>query len=170
MKPTNKKQRRKAIVAFSIIFGISVILLALVFYFTLSIPQSEAHQLRSKLADVENQSKFEKDYFAKKVKELNAEFAKLTDDSSEDRDVTYRLIGNLIADVSVEVQKDSTWRKEMYQDILSAYTSWKQNEESLAVTSKAKEDNCADVKEELRQCRAELKSLKTTEKKDSMGL
>jgi hypothetical protein len=166
MKPVNKKQRRKAITTFAILFGVSVILLALVFYFTLSLPQSENLQLRKQLTDIEKQSQFEKEFFAVKVNEVNSEFSKFDDDAF-DKDVVHAKIGELILTMQQRASQDSSWRKNMYLDIINAYSGWKQAENQL---QEARESNCADIRAELARTRNELSQLKASKQKDSMGL
>jgi len=163
MKPKNSKERRSSILKFGLLFLFTVALIVTAFFFDFDrVPFRENEVLREKTAIVENDVKFQKD-FSKGMFRIEKLIDSLSrPDKKEDIYYINRSLESEIADLSETIDtKDTTFRKRMYVNIVSAYRQIKEMKE--VIESQKKEfKELEDYKTALRETREQLERANTS--------
>ncbi|MCK4746833.1 MAG: hypothetical protein KAT15_07360 [Bacteroidales bacterium] len=134
MEPQNKKERSRLILRFLVLFIIAVLLVTIPFYFTIRLPAKENRRASEELLRLQKQLDFQRDYFAVRmdsVKHL------LDTYKSEDVDVDKLNadIGFLLSKMEQSFAADTSWRFDMYENIIQTYLSIKKTQNSLMKVS-----------------------------------
>lgn len=121
MKPKNKKERTQSILKFVLIFGITLLLALVAFYFDFNtLPFKENKILKERIVQVKKEEEFQK-AFSKKAVEINSLI-----DSLDTPGINLQYFNALINDKIVDLQKsiparDSTANYELYVNSVQSY-------------------------------------------------
>lgn len=130
MKPQNYKERNLAFLKFVLLFTATCGLIVLAVFFGTRLPLQENIYLREKIESLENQLQAQR-HFAGKMEGIRSLLDSM-DLPNVNADYMQQLISSELADVQSSIpQNDSTYRQEMYSNILQTYLELKTAKHSL---------------------------------------
>jgi len=156
MEPQNKPERNKSIRRFSALFIGGILLVAIPLYLTMRLPGRENRLTSEELQNLQAQLDFQRDYFALRmdsVKHLLDSY----DTDGIDIDKLNADIGFLLSEMENSIAEDTSWRFNMYENIIDTYLSVKKTHNSLK-----------EVSAELAKCRSGLRSSRARRPSDSL--
>ena len=130
MEAQNTKERKKVTFRFSVLFIACILLVAIPLYFTIGLPGKESKQTSEELQILQEKSDFQKDFFAVRmdsVKHLMDSY----DSDGVDRDKLNADIGFLLSEMANSIAGDTSWRFNMYENIIDSYLSIKSSKNEL---------------------------------------
>ena len=155
MKPKNSKERRSAFFKFLGLFLVTMLTLLVAVYFNFKVPNKENALLKTQVKAVEKEMTFQNDFSA----EMESIKSMIDSLDVPGQNVPYQ--NSKISEKLVSLQKtiptkDSTFRYDMYSNIVAAYADLQQSEGELIDLKDAK-NTIEDYKEALEKCRNDLK-------------
>lgn len=141
MKPINKSERNKAIIKFFLLLSIFVALVIMVIFFDFKVPSVENKYLHSQMKKTEKLMDIEED-FAEKMDRVKA-LIDTMDQPGVNSEYIEQLISTQLADMQTSLPSDSTFRHDMYTNVIQTYLELKNAKSSLMELS--------DVQKELEE-------------------
>ncbi|AEH02121.1 type VI secretion system transmembrane protein TssO [Lacinutrix sp. 5H-3-7-4] len=155
MKPKNSKERRSAFFKFLALFVITMLAILFAVYFNFKVPNQENTLLKAQVKSVEKEMEFQNN-FSKEMSEIKRMIDSL---DVPGQNLPYQ--NSKISEKLVELQKtiptkDSTFRYDMYSNIVATYVNLQQSEGELIDLNDAK-STIEEYQTALEKCRNELK-------------
>lgn len=155
MKPKNIKERRKTFLKFLLIFLLTVTFILVAVYFNFKVPKKENKLLKDQVKIVKKEMIYQNGFYD------NMKSIKGMIDSLDvpGQNISYQstLINKKLVDLQKSVPtKDSTYRYDMYMNILDLYVELQSAKEELRSLVDAK-STIEEYKDALDKCREELK-------------
>ena len=123
MDPLNKKERTSVFIKFLVFFLVGIIIVLIPFYFIIQLPEKENRLLTEEYENLEEQLKFQKEYFAVQMDSVKSMLDKF--EFSEDVDFLNAELGSLLSEMNKSIVSDTSWRARMYQNIVQTYLDLK---------------------------------------------
>jgi len=161
MKAKNRKARRNSFLKFFLLFILttSIVVVALFFDFNV-MPIKENKVLRQQAVEIEKEMKLQED-FSKDIQLLKGMVDSL-DIPGQNRAFLNSMLSSQIVKLQEKVPvKDSTYRYDMYNNIIWSFAEIQKLKEELNSYSDV-EERITEYREELAKCRDELKEEKRT--------
>lgn len=155
MKPKNTKERRKSFLRFLLLFIVTTGSILGATYFNFRIPKEENTILKSKVKRVDQEMKFQETFFKEMRKVKNM----IDSLSIPGQNFSYQkeLISKKLVDLQKAIPiKDSTYRYDMYSDIVKLYVELQNSKTELHGLIDVK-STIAEYKDALDKCREDLK-------------
>lgn len=135
MKPKNSKERQVAFFKFLAFFLATVLTVVIAVYFNYKVPNEENDLLRGKIEEDKHIKEFQNDFF-KEMKIIKNKIDSL-DIPGEDTKFDYELIASKLVKLQGKIEKkDTTFRYEMYTDIVSTFDELQKSKEKLRDVNK----------------------------------
>jgi len=155
MKPKNTKERRKSFFRFLLLFLVTIATILTATYFNFKVPKEENAILKSKVNRVDQEMKFQETFF-KEMRKVKKMIDSLSVPGSN---FSYQKVQ--ISEKLVDLQKaiptkDSTYRYDMYSDIIKLYIELQNSKTELHGLVDVK-STIAEYKDALDKCRENLK-------------
>ncbi|PZW41557.1 hypothetical protein LX95_01238 [Mesonia algae] len=161
MKAKNRKARRNSFLKFFLLFILttSIVVVALFFDFNV-MPIKENKVLRQQAVEIEKEMQLQED-FSKDIQLLKGMVDSL-DIPGQNRAFLNSMLSSQIVKLQEKVPvKDSTYRYDMYNNIIWSFAEIQKLKEELNSYSDV-EERITEYREELAKCRDELKEEKRT--------
>ena len=155
MKPKNTKERKKTFLRFLLIFILTMVAMLVAVFFNFRIPKEENAILTEKIKSVDLEMKYQEN-FSKEMKIVKNMIDSLDVPGAQ---VSYQneLITKRLAKLQNAVPtKDSTFKYDMYTDIVRLYVELQDAKKELRSLTDAK-STIQEYKDALDKCRCELK-------------
>lgn len=155
MKPKNSKERRNSILKFALLFVITTAIIVTTFFFDFNlIPIQENKVLRKRSTLIEKEMEFQEG-FSEGMKEVISLIDSL-DTPGQNTSYIDQLINSKIVDLQKTIPvNDSTYRYDMYTNIVKSYLDIKEMKAKLKNYDKI-DETLLQYKEELDRVREEL--------------
>jgi len=158
MKPKNSKERRSAFLKFLALFVVTVLAILFAVYFNFKVPNKENSLLKAEVKSVESEMEFQKN-FSKEMESIKHMIDSL-DVPGQNLPYENSLISTKLVDLQKTIPtKDSTFRYDMYNNIIATYVDLQKSEGELISLNDAK-NTIEKYKIELEKCRTELTQTK----------
>jgi len=155
MKPKNNKERKTGFLKFLGLFLLTVVMIVAAIYYNFKIPSKENELLRNQIKLVNNDVKFEKNFYREMIKIKN-----LIDSLNiPGQNVSYQnsLISNELVDLQKSLPtKDSTFRYDMYSNIIHLFVDLQESKGKLGGLGDSQE-RLQEYKDALKTCQTDLK-------------
>ncbi len=157
MKPKNVKERRNSFFKFLLLFLVTVGTIVTAVYFNFKVPSKENELLKDQAKVIEKEIDFQSD-FSEQMESI-----KRMIDSLETPGVNIPFQNNLISKKLVNLQekipvKDSTYRYDMYTNIVSLFAELQETKDKLRDLKDA-EMTIQEYKEALDNCKQDYKEV-----------
>ncbi len=157
MKPKNVKERRNSFLKFLLLFLVTVGTIVTAVYFNFKVPNKENELLKNQAKSIEKEIDFQSD-FSEQMGNI-----KHMIDSLDTPGVNIPFQNNLISKKLVNLQekipvKDSTYRYDMYANIVSLYAELQETKAKLRDLKDA-EATIKEYKEALDNCKQDYKEV-----------
>lgn len=155
MKPKNSKERQSAFLKFLLLFLVTVLTIVFAIYFNYKVPNKENDLLKTQIKSVEKEMEFQNNF----SDEMTAIKSMIDSLDIPGQNISYHnlLIGTKIAELQKNIpSKDSTYRYDMYSNIVNLYVELQDIKGELRSLNDAK-STIEEYKEALDRCRADLK-------------
>ena len=159
MKPKNSKERRSAFFKFLALFVITTLAILFAVYFNFKVPNKENALLKERVKSVEREMEFQNN-FSEQMETIKGMI-----DSLDVPGLNIPYQNSQISAKLVDLQKtiptkDSTYRYDMYSNIVAVYADLQQSEGEL-INLKDAENMIKEFKDAYEKC---SRDLKTTER------
>lgn len=161
MKPKNSKERRASFFKFLALFAVTITAILFAVYFNFKVPNKENTLLKDKIKAVDKEMIFQ-DNFSKEMKTILGMIDSL-DIKGQNLSYQNSLISGRLVDLQKTIPtKDSTYRYDMYTNIVAVFAELQDSKAELSKLKDAKAtideykgalDRC---KEDLKQCERDL--------------
>ncbi len=155
MKPKNSKERQIAFLKFLLLFLVTVLTIVFAIYFNYKVPNKENALLKDQVKSVEKEMEFQSNF----SDEMTAIKSMIDSLDIPGQNISYQnsLIGGKLAELQKKIpSKDSTYRYDMYTNIVNLYVELHETKGELLSLNDAK-STIEEYKEALDRCRADLK-------------
>lgn len=155
MKPKNSKERQTAFLKYLLLFLVTVLTIVFAIYFNYKVPNKENDLLKTQIKSVEKEMEFQNNF----SDEMRAVKSMIDSLDIPGQNISYQ--NSLVSAKLVELQKtipskDSTYRYDMYTNIVNIYVELQDTKGELRSLNDAK-STIDEYKEALDRCRADLK-------------
>ena len=155
MKAKNTKERRKSFFKFLLLFLLTIVSILVATYFNFKIPKEENNILKSKVVKVEQEMKFQKNFYREMVNVKN--MIDSLDVPGQNFSYQKELISQKLVTLKKTIPtKDSTYRYDMYSDIVNLYIELQNEKTDLHKLVDVK-STIEEYKDALDKCREDLK-------------
>jgi len=155
MKPKNTKERRKAFFKFLLLFLVTIASILTATYFDFRVPKEENAILKSKVNRVEQEMKFQEIFF-KEMRKVKNMIDSLSVPGSNFSYQKMQISEKLVDLQKAIPTKDSTYRYDMYSDIIKLFIELQSSKTELHNLIDVK-STIAEYKDALDKCREDLK-------------
>ncbi len=155
MKPKNTKERRKAFFKFLLLFLVTIASILTATYFDFRVPKEENAILKSKVNRVEQEMKFQETFF-KEMRKVKNMIDSLSVPGSNFSYQKMQISEKLVDLQKAIPTKDSTYRYDMYSDIIKLFIELQSSKTELHNLIDVK-STIAEYKDALDKCREDLK-------------
>lgn len=161
MKAKNRKARRNSFLKFFLLFIVTVLIIVVALFFDFKImPFKENKVLREQAAQIEKEIQFQEG-FSEDIKMLKGMVDSL-DIPGQNRAFMNSMLSAQIVKLQEKIPvKDSTYRYDMYNNIIWSFAEIQKLKEQVASYADV-EERISQYKEELEKCRDELSEEKRT--------
>ncbi len=155
MKPKNVKERRNSFLKFLLLFLVTVATIVTAIFFTFKVPTKENDLLKGEAKRIKKEVEFQNNFsdemnnVKRMIDSLNKPGTNIPLQTSS--------INNKLVDMHKMIPtKDSTYRYDMYQNIVKTYSDLQEAKDRLRALRDS-EGKIAEYKEALEECRDNLK-------------
>lgn len=161
MKAKNRKARRSSFLKFFLLFIVTVLIIVVALFFDFKImPFKENKVLRAEAVQIEKEVKFQEG-FSEDIKKLKGMVDSL-DIPGQNRAFLNSMLSAQIVKLQEKIPvKDSTYRYDMYNNIIWSFAEIQKLKEQVDSYSDV-EERISEYKEELEKCRDDLQESERT--------
>ncbi|WP_339702533.1 type VI secretion system TssO [uncultured Marixanthomonas sp.] len=161
MKAKNRKARRNSFLKFFLLFILTTAIIVVALFFDFNVmPFKENKVLRNQAVEIEKEIQFQEG-FSKDI-QLLRDMVDSLDIPGQNRAFLNSMLSSQIVKLQEKIPvKDSTYRYDMYNNVIWSFAEIQKLKEELNSYSDV-EERITEYKEELEKCRDELKEEKRT--------